>query len=70
MDTRLHETRKDVKSIDKKLYGNGNQGLVSDVIINTTRIKNGEKNQKRLAWGISIGFTALGILITLFSIYN
>jgi len=68
METELRETRKDVKLIGTKLYGNGNQGLVSDVVQNRTKIKGITKTIRGIETGLIIGFTALGILITFFSV--
>lgn len=59
--TELKEARNDIKVVAKKLYGNGQQGLVSEVTKNSTTIKN-------VKWSIGVGFTALACLIAFFNI--
>lgn len=59
--TELKEARKDISLLSKRLYGNGNKGLLSLVDTNTATIKT-------IKWGVGLGFTALGILIAIFNI--
>ena len=62
MDEKLTEIQETCKKMEKRLFGNGNEGLIVTVAKNKDTIKN-------IKWGLGLGFTALGVLITLMNIF-
>jgi len=61
MDEKLSELQKDTKVIMKKLYGSNGDGVM-------VRLARNETDCKNLKLGLGLGFTVLGVLITIFNI--